>query len=74
MMSTVMCPNATNLSGTCDERCSSDDQCTIANGQLCCSNGHYCMDPVMNCTFAVSNGYIDNTLLCDHSSSYWYYV
>ena len=50
-----MCPNVTNLGGTCDERCSSDDGCS--NGQLCCSNGcgHACMDPVVDC--AVSNGY-----------------
>ena len=49
-----MCPDVTNLSGTCDERCSSDDECS--DGQLCCSNGcgHACMDTVLDCS--VSNG------------------
>ena len=49
----VKCPNTTGLFGTCDEKCSGDDECS--NGQLCCSNGcgHDCMDPVVDC--AVSN-------------------
>ena len=45
-----MCPNASGLIGTCDEQCSSDDECS--DGQLCCSNGcgHDCMDTVPDCS------------------------
>ena len=49
VMFIVKCPNTTGLFGTCEERCSGDDECS--DGQLCCSNGcgHACMDPVVDC-------------------------